>query len=134
MNATRNCSFCLLSFATLLALAAGCSGQRTPGKVADDQPFSGTIALAGGVPLDDVKLCFYPLKPGGRAYAEVGTGGSFSSQALPGEFVWVVEPSEKVKPAVATAAIKKVPAKYLEFDKSRKVKIDAGSTITLVAE
>ena len=123
-----------MSVVTLLALAAGCSSQRNPGRVADDQPFSGTFALAGGAPLDTVKLCFFPLKPGARCCAEVGAGGSFAGQAPPGNFAWAVERSEKAKPAEAEAAIKKVPAKYLEVDWARKVQIGPGSPVTLVAE
>lgn len=121
-----------LSVAALSALCAGCSGN--PGKAPESKPYSGTLTLAGGQPLGDVMLHLHPLKPGFAAGAEVDAGGAFASEAPPGDYAWSVRRSEKAKPAASEAVLKKVPAKYLETDLSRTVRIGTGSAIAVVVD
>ena len=122
----------LLSVATFSALCAGCSGN--PGKAPESEPYSGTLALAGGRPLGDVMLHLHPLKPGFAAGAEVDANGAFASEAPPGDYAWSVRRSEKAKSAVAEASLKHVPVKYLETDLKRTVRIGSGAAVTLVVE
>lgn len=114
------------------ALLVGCSGD--PGKYPDPTEITGKVVGPSGAPLSGVKIFFQPTGNTPTAFAVVGNGGSFSSKAVAGEYVFyfeAIQPASEDQEEAFAAAFAAIPAKYREPNKDHTVKLEPGVEIKL---
>lgn len=100
-----------------LAFLAGCGPKIE--MLADPVAISGKLTSAGA-PVGNVLLTLNPIERGHPVPMQVGPDGSFSGQAIPGKYVYLVSAKEE-----DPSALEKVPTKYRDTDLSRTVTVSA---------
>ena len=105
-------------FGLVLASLLGC-GPGDPGKRSEPVSVEGKVILADGKPAANVMVRLSPassdaMAAGGKTAAD----GKFATTAIPGEYIFYVEPV-----AGREAAHKAIPAKYHTPDFANKVQI-----------
>ncbi|RPH83838.1 MAG: hypothetical protein EHM77_01190 [Planctomycetaceae bacterium] len=118
---------------SLVAIAAciGCSDSPQP--LGASSAFSGKLTTADGAPVGNVLLNLQPLESGHPVLLEVDEQGNFKGEGVPGEYAYFVAKSAS-KGASAEAALKKVPAEFLEANMTRKVKLGESSELAITLQ
>lgn len=118
---------------SLVAIAtfAGCADSGKP--LGASSAFSGTLTAADGAPVGNVMLNLQPLETGHPVLLEVDEQGNFKGEAVPGEYAYFIAKSAK-KGAAAEAALKKIPAAFLEASMTRKVKLGEPGTLAITLQ
>jgi hypothetical protein len=113
--------------AAAVGLTAGCGyeGQKMP----DPVEISGTVAFADGKPVKDVQLVLRPKGEGHPTECPLGQNGTFTVKAVPGEFMFLFQPTQegKVDRAKAKSAFAAVPPAYQDVSVDHTVTLAAGS-------
>lgn len=114
-----------------MLVVGGC--DSTPELVGASSPVSGKLALPDGTPVGKVVLVLQPLGPGHVVMLETDDEGKFQGEAIPGEYAYYVAKSSKAGSA-ADAALKKVPAAFLEATLERKVAVGQSPELDIVLQ
>jgi hypothetical protein len=119
----------LLLMVTLVV--SGCDSK--PELLGSSSPVAGKLALADGGSVGKVVLVLQPLGPGHVVMMETDDEGKFQGEAIPGEYAYYVAKSSKAGSA-AEAALKKVPAAFLEATLERKVAVGQSPELNIVLQ
>lgn len=114
-----------------LATCVGCSDGVE--MLAASAAFEGKLTTADGAPVGNVLLSLQPLEAGHPVLLEVDEQGNFKGEGVPGEYAYFVAKSAK-KGAAAEAALKKVPAEFLEANMTRKVKLGESGSLAITLQ
>lgn len=114
-----------------LATCIGCSDSAE--LLAASSAFTGKLTAADGTPVGNVLLNLQPLEAGHPVLLEVDEQGNFKGEGVPGEYAYFVAKSAK-KGGAAEAALKKVPAQFLEANLDRKVKLGESSSLAITLQ
>jgi hypothetical protein len=114
-----------------LATCIGCSDNAE--LLAPSSVFDGKLTSADGAPVGNVILNLQPLEAGHPVLLEVDEQGKFKGEGVPGEYAYFIAKSAK-KGAAAEAALKKVPAQFLEANMDRKVKLGESSSLAITLQ
>lgn len=114
-----------------IATCVGCADNVE--LLTTNSTFTGKLTAADGAPVGNVLLSLQPLETGHPVLLEVDEQGSFKGEGVPGEYAYFVAKSAK-KGAAAEAALKKVPAEFLEANMTRKVKLGESSELAITLQ
>lgn len=114
---------------SLLAVAGGCSSNKDAG-LPPVVAVRGKATLAGGTPVTNVRIQFYPVKGGAPAAGVVGADGAFTLRTneemdgiAVGSYKVYFEPvgAEKSDLAKSNATMARIPRKYHDDDSTTLV-------------
>jgi hypothetical protein len=108
-----------------LALLTGCGDGVS--RMEDPVEISGKATYADGRPVRDVQLALRPKGEGHPAGCALGSDGSFTVKAVPGEFMFFFQPLEGSKDkAKVKAGFATIPTPYQDVNVDHTVKLKSG--------
>jgi hypothetical protein len=117
----------------LIVSMAVCGCDSAPELLGSASPVTGKLTLADGGSVGKVVLVLQPLGSGHVVMMETDDDGKFQGEAIPGEYAYYVAKSTKAGSA-AEAALKKVPAEFLEATMERKVAVGQTPELEVVLQ